>query len=97
MQIFAKSGTLKGTLGPDTPEYKLLPGGSNTDLGNRIFGRSEPAKAVSSFNKSGQAKMSELFAGVSKYLDDPKTRPIFKQLYLILTLVNVLMLLLVFR
>lgn len=70
--------TLKGTLGPDTPEYKLLPDKApNTDLNNRIFGRSEPAKAVSEVSiNPDKAKMSELFAGVSKYLDDPKTRPI---------------------
>tara|TARA_A100001035_G_scaffold279848_1_gene282623 strand:- start:779 stop:2395 length:1617 start_codon:yes stop_codon:yes gene_type:complete len=70
--------TLKEMVGPDTPEYKLLPDKApNTDLNNRIFGRSEPAKAVSvvAINPD-KAKMSELFAGVSKYLDDPKTRPI---------------------
>lgn len=70
--------TLKSTVGPDTPEYKLLPDKApNTDLNNRIFGRSEPAKAVSEVAiNPDKAKMSELFAGVSKYLDDPKTRPI---------------------
>jgi len=70
--------TLKGLYGPDTPEYKLLPDKSpNTDLNNRIFGRSEPAKAVSEVSiNPDKAKMSELFAGVAQYLDDPKTRPI---------------------
>jgi len=70
--------TLKEMVGPDTPEYKLLPDKApNTDLNNRIFGRSEPAKAVSEVAiNPDKAKMSELFAGVSKYLDDPKTRPI---------------------
>lgn len=70
--------TLKGLYGPDTPEYKLLPDKApNTDLNNRIFGRSEPAKAVSEVAiNPDKAKMSQLFAGVAKYLDDPKTRPI---------------------
>jgi len=70
--------TLKGLHGPDTPEYKLLPDKApNTDLNNRIFGRSEPAKAVSEVAiNPDKAKMSQLFAGVAKYLDDPKTRPI---------------------
>ena len=67
--------TLKGLYGPDTPEYKLLPDKApNTDLNNRIFGRSEPAKAVSEVAiNPDKAKMSQLFAGVAKYLDDPKT------------------------
>lgn len=70
--------TLKEMVGPDTPEYKLLPDKSpNTDLNNRIFGRSEPAKTVSEVAiNPDKKKMSQLFAGVSKYLDDPKTRPI---------------------
>ena len=70
--------TLKEAVGPDTPEYKLLPDKApNTDLNNRIFGRSEPAKAVSvvAINPD-KAKMSQLFAGVAKYLDNPNTRPI---------------------
>jgi len=70
--------TLKGTVGPDTPEYKLLPDKApNTDLNNRIFGRSEPAKAASEVAiNPDKAKMSELFAGVSKYLDNPNTKAI---------------------
>jgi integrase len=70
--------TLKGSLGPDTPEYKLLPDKApNTDLNNRIFGRSEPAKAVSEVAiNPDKAKMSQLFAGVSKYLDNPNTKAI---------------------
>jgi hypothetical protein len=70
--------TLKERLGPDTPEYALMPDKSpNTDLNNRIFGRAEPAKAVSevAINPSKQA-MSQLFAGVAKYLDDPELRPV---------------------
>jgi integrase len=70
--------TLKGSLGPDTPEYKLLPDKApNTDVNNRIFGRSEPAKAVSEVAiNPDKAKMSQLFAGVSKYLDNPNTKAI---------------------
>jgi len=70
--------TLKGSLGPDTPEYKLLPDKApNTDLNNRIFGRSEPAKAASEVAiNPDKAKMSQLFAGVSKYLDNPNTKAI---------------------
>ena len=70
--------TLKEMVGPDTPEYKLLPDkAQNTDLNNRIFGRSEPAKAVSEVAiNPDKAKMSELFAGVSKYLDNPNTKAI---------------------
>jgi integrase len=70
--------TLKGLYGPDTPEYKLLPDKApNTDLNNRIFGRSEPAKSVSEVSiNPDKEKMSQLFAGVAKYLDDPKTRPV---------------------
>ena len=70
--------TLKGSLGPDTPEYKLLPDKApNTDLNNRIFGRSEPAKAVSEVAiNPDKAKMSQLFAGVAKYLDNPNTKAI---------------------
>ena len=70
--------TLKENLGPDTPEYALMPDkGPNTDLNNRIFGRMEPAKAVSevAINPSKQV-MSELFAGVAKYLDDPDLKPV---------------------
>ena len=70
--------TLKELVGPDTPEYKLFPDKSpNTDLNNRIFGRSEPAKAISEVSiNPDKKKMSQLFAGISNYLDDPKTRPI---------------------
>lgn len=70
--------TLKGTVGPDTPEYKLLPDKApNTDLNNRIFGRSEPAKAASEVAiNPDKAKMSQLFAGVSKYLDNPNTKAV---------------------
>jgi len=70
--------TLKESVGPDTPEYKLLPDKApNTDLNNRIFGRSEPAKAVSEVAiNPDKAKMSQLFAGVSKYLDNPNTKAI---------------------
>ena len=70
--------TLKESIGPDTPEYKLLPDKApNTDLNNRIFGRSEPAKAVSEVAiNPDKAKMSQLFAGVSKYLDNPNTKAI---------------------
>jgi len=70
--------TLKGSLGPDTPEYKLLPDKApNTDLNNRIFGRSEPAKAVSEVAiNPDKAKMSQLFAGVAKYLDNPNTKAV---------------------
>lgn len=68
--------TLKESVGPDTSEYKLLPDKApNTDLNNRIFGRSEPAKALSEVAiNPDKAKMSQLFAGVAKYLDDPRTR-----------------------
>tara|TARA_E500000331_G_scaffold134226_2_gene131246 strand:- start:774 stop:2798 length:2025 start_codon:yes stop_codon:yes gene_type:complete len=68
--------TLKESVGPDTPEYKLLPDKApNTDLNNRIFGRSEPAKAASEVAiNPDKAKMSQLFAGVSKYLDNPNTK-----------------------
>ncbi len=68
--------TLKESVGPDTPEYKLLPDKApNTDLNSRIFGRSEPAKALSEVSiNPDKTKMSQLFAGVAKYLDDPKTR-----------------------
>ena len=70
--------TLKESIGPDTPEYKLLPDKApNTDLNNRIFGRSEPAKAVSEVAiNPDKAKMSQLFAGVAKYLDNPNTKAI---------------------
>ncbi len=70
--------TLKESVGPDTPEYKLLPDKApNTDLNNRIFGRSEPAKAASEVAiNPDKAKMSQLFAGVSKYLDNPNTKAI---------------------
>lgn len=69
---------LKENTGPDTPEYKLFPDEKpNTTLNKQIFGRAEPAKAVSevAINPSKQA-MSQLFAGVAKYLDDPKTKPV---------------------
>ena len=68
--------TLKESVGPDTPEYKLLPDKApNTDVNNRIFGRSEPAKAASEVAiNPDKAKMSQLFAGVSKYLDNPNTK-----------------------
>ena len=70
--------TLKESIGPDTPEYKLLPDKApNTDLNNRIFGRSEPAKALSEVAiNPDKAKMSQLFAGVAKYLDNPNTKAI---------------------
>lgn len=70
--------TLKESVGPDTQEYKLLPDKApNTDLNNRIFGRSEPAKAASEVAiNPDKAKMSQLFAGVSKYLDNPNTKAI---------------------
>lgn len=70
--------TLKGLLGPDTPEYALMPDKApNTDANTRIFGRAEPAKAVSEVSiNPDKKKMSQLFAGVAKYLDDPELRPV---------------------
>jgi integrase len=70
--------TLKGMLGPDTPEYALMPDKApDTDLNTRIFGRSEPAKAVSEVSiNPDKKKMSQLFNGVAKYLDDPEMRPV---------------------
>jgi len=70
--------TLKGSYGPDTPEYNLLPDEKpNTELNKRIFGRAEPAKAVAAIGINPDRKaMGALFSGVAKYLDDPKTRPI---------------------
>ena len=69
---------MKGMLGPDTPEYALMPDKApDTDLNTRIFGRSEPAKAVSEVSiNPDKKKMSQLFAGVAKYLDDPEMRPV---------------------
>lgn len=68
---------LKENIGPDTPEYKLLPDEKpDTDLNKRIFGRAEPTKAESQVAiSSDPKKQAKLFEGVSKYLDDPKTRP----------------------
>lgn len=70
--------TLKGMLGPDTPEYALMPDKApDTDLNTRIFGRSEPAKAVSEVSiNPDKKKMSQLFNGVAKYLDDSEMRPV---------------------
>ena len=70
--------TLKSSVGPDTPEYKLLPDERpNTDLNKRIFGRAEPAKAVSEVSiNPDKKKMSQLFAGIASYLDDPEMRPV---------------------
>ena len=68
---------LKENLGPDTPEYKLLPDKApNTDLNNRIFGRIEPSKAEAQIAINPNRKVqSQFFSGVAKYLDDPATRP----------------------
>lgn len=68
---------LKENIGPDTPEYKLLPDEKpDTDLNKRIFGRAEPAKAQSQVAISTDPKkQAQLFEGVSKFLDDPATRP----------------------
>ena len=68
---------LKENMGPDTPEYKLLPDEKpDTDLNKRIFGRAEPAKAQSQVAISTDPKkQAQLFEGVSKFLDDPATRP----------------------
>lgn len=68
---------LKENIGPDTPEYKLLPDEKpDTDLNKRIFGRAEPTKAESQVAiSSDPKKQAKLFEGVSKYLDDPTTRP----------------------
>jgi hypothetical protein len=68
---------LKQNLGPDTPEYKLLPDKApNTDVNNRIFGRIEPPKneAQIAINPDRNVQ-SQFFSGVAKYLDDPATRP----------------------
>ena len=68
---------LKENLGPDTPEYKLLPDKApNTDLNNRIFGRIEPSKAEAQIAiSSDPKKQARLFEGVSQFLDNPETRP----------------------
>ena len=68
---------LKENIGPDTPEYKLLPDEKpDTDLNKRIFGRAEPTKAESQVAiSSNPKKQAQLFEGVSKFLDDPATRP----------------------
>ena len=68
---------LKENVGPDTPEYKLLPDKSpNTDLNNRIFGRAEPPKTEAQIAINPNRKVqSQFFSGVAKYLDDPATRP----------------------
>jgi hypothetical protein len=68
---------LKENLGPDTPEYKLLPDKApNTDLNNRIFGRIEPSKAEAQIAiSSDPKKQARLFEGVSRFLDSPETRP----------------------
>ena len=70
--------TLKAEFGPDTPEYKLLPDKApNTDINVRIFGREEPAKAVSEVAvTSDRKKLTNLFEEVSKKLNDPRTRPV---------------------
>lgn len=68
---------LKENVGPDTPEYKLLPDEKpDTALNKRIFGRAEPPKAEAQIAISADPKkQAQLFEGVSKYLDDPATRP----------------------
>lgn len=68
---------LKENVGPDTPEYKLLPDESpDTPLNKRIFGRAEPPKYEAQIAISTDPKkQAQLFEGVAKYLDDPKTRP----------------------
>lgn len=70
--------TLKAEFGPDTSEYKLFPDKApNTDINVRIFGREEPAKAVSEVAvTSDRKKLTKLFEEVSKKLKDPRTRPI---------------------
>lgn len=69
---------LKENTGPDTPEFALLPDEKpDTTLNKQIFGRAEPPKAVSEVSiNPDKKKMSQLFAGVAKYLDDPEMRPI---------------------
>jgi len=68
---------LKEKVGPDTPEYKLLPDKApNTDLNNRIFGRAEPPKSEAQIAiSSDPKKQAKLFEGVSQFLDNPETRP----------------------
>ncbi len=68
---------LKENIGPDTPEYKLLPDEKpDTDLNKRIFGRAEPPKSQSQVAiNTNPKKQAQLFAGVSKFLDNPETRP----------------------
>lgn len=68
---------LKEGMGPETPEYKLLPDEKpDTDLNKRIFGRAEPPKTQSQVAIStDRKKQAQLFEGVSKFLDDPATRP----------------------
>ena len=68
---------LKENTGPETAEYKLLPDEKpDTDLNKRIFGRAEPPKTQSQVAISTDPKkQAQLFEGVSKFLDDPATRP----------------------
>jgi hypothetical protein len=68
---------LKESTGPDTPEYKLLPDEKpDTDLNKRIFGRAEPPKNQAQVAISADPKkQAALFEGVSKFLDNPETRP----------------------
>jgi integrase len=78
MQNLRQVGVLlKENIGPDTPEYKLLPDSApDTDLNKRIFGRAEPPKAEAQLAISADPKkQAQLFAGVSKFLDNPETRP----------------------
>ena len=68
---------LKEKVGPDTPEYKLLPDEKpDTSLNKRIFGRAEPPKSQAQIAiSSDPKKQAQLFEGVSQFLDNPETRP----------------------
>lgn len=68
---------LKENVGPDTPEYGLLPDEKpDTTLNKRIFGRAEPPKAEAQIAiSSDPKKQAKLFEGVSQFLDNPETRP----------------------
>lgn len=68
---------LKEKIGPDTPEYKLLPDEKpDTALNKRIFGRAEPPKSEAQIAiSSDPKKQAKLFEGVSQFLDNPETRP----------------------
>lgn len=68
---------LKENVGPDTPEYGLLPDESpDTALNKRIFGRAEPPKSEAQIAiSSNPKKQAKLFEGVSQFLDSPETRP----------------------